>query len=96
MKFAIKAQSSAATPQDIQLAYLQSGMLPLANLTAEKEMSVIEQLEGEIIFEAMHEFPIYLQISLLFFLGCLLFYTLTSKCCPKRQYMLCKQCRQRI
>ena len=52
--------------------------------------------EGEIIFEAMHEFPIYLQISLLFFLGCLLFYTLTSKCCPKRQYMLCKRCRQRI
>jgi hypothetical protein len=96
MKFAIKAQSSAATPQDIQLAYLQHGMLPLANLTAEREMSFIEQLEGEIIFEAIHEFPIYWQITFLFFLGSLLFYTLTNKCCPKRQYMLCKRCRQRI
>lgn len=88
MKFAIKAQSSAATPQDIQLAYLQHGMLPLANLTAEREMSVIEQLEGVIIFEAMNAFPIYLQTALLFFLGCLVFYTLTSTCYPKRQSLL--------
>jgi len=34
VKFAIKAQSAIATPQDLKLAYMQQSMLPLGNLSS--------------------------------------------------------------
>jgi hypothetical protein len=74
MKFAIKAQSSAATPQEIKLAYRQAGMLPIANLTSEVDITSIKQLEADIVYDTVYEFPLYLQAAGLFFIGCLTFY----------------------
>jgi hypothetical protein len=79
MKFAIKAQSSAATPQDIMLAYRQSSMLPIANLTTEVDITNMKQLESDIVYDAVYAFPLYLQASLIFFLGCLTFYFVPTK-----------------
>jgi hypothetical protein len=79
MKFAIKAQSSAATPQDIMLAYRQSSMLPIANLTTEVDITSMKQLESDVIYDAVYAFPLYLQASLIFFLGCLTFYFVPMK-----------------
>lgn len=74
MKFAIKAQSAAATPQEIKLAYRQSSMLPIANLTSEADITSIKQLEADIVYDTVYEFPLYLQAAGLFFVGCLTFY----------------------
>jgi hypothetical protein len=44
MKFTIKAKSSAAIPQDILVAYRQSNMLLIANLTMGGDITSMKQL----------------------------------------------------
>lgn len=79
MKFAIKAQSSAATPQEIMLAYRQSSLLSIANFTMEVDTTNMKQLESDIVYDAVYAFPLYLQASLIFFVGCLTFYFVPTK-----------------
>jgi hypothetical protein len=70
MKFAIKAKSSVATPQEIKLAYRQSGMLPVANITNQLEMTGIREIQAEFLNAP----PKYLELAVLIFLGCVTFY----------------------
>lgn len=70
MKFAIKAKSSVATPQEIKLAYRQSGMLHVANITNQLEMTGIKEIQAEFLNAP----PKYLELAVLIFLGCVTFY----------------------
>lgn len=70
MKFAIKAKSSVASPQEIKLAYRQSGMLPVASITNQLEMTGLKEVEAEFLSAP----PKYLELAVLIFLGCVTFY----------------------
>lgn len=71
MKFAIKAQSSIATPQDIRLAYMQQTMLPLGNINGSIDVTHAWQLESQIPMAMTLSLPFYLRASIFFFVGCL-------------------------
>jgi hypothetical protein len=70
MKFAIKARSSVASPQEIKLAYRQLGMLPVASITNQLEMTGLKEIEAEFLSAP----PKYLELAVLIFLGCVTFY----------------------
>lgn len=73
MKFAIKAGCSAASPQDVKLAYRQSGLLPISNITDSIEMSAVKQLESQVLYDTTDGIR-FLEISFLMFIACLTFY----------------------
>ena len=82
MKFAIKADSSIATPQEIKLAYMQQGMLPLGNFNDTASLSgtsSLLQLESEIPYVLNESLPLYVKASVAFFLASVILYLM-----PKR------------
>jgi hypothetical protein len=73
-KFAINAQSSAATPQEISLAYRQHGMLQIGNLNYEADMISFKRLEADLPYDIVNNIPLSLQFAIIFFLGSLIFF----------------------
>jgi hypothetical protein len=74
VKFAIKAQSTIATSQDIRLAYMQNTMLQLGNINGTIEFSHAWQLQSQLPLAMTLSLPFYLRASICFFLGCLALY----------------------
>ena len=77
MKFAIKAGSSIATPQEIKLAYMQQSMLPLGDFNETASLSgtsSLLQLESEIPYVLNDSLPLYVKASVAFFLGSMILY----------------------
>lgn len=78
MKFAIKAQSVIATPQDLKLAYMQQSMLPLGNLSSLNVALSFSSEMGSAAYVWTASFPLYVMLSFFFFLGSLALFFLPS------------------
>jgi hypothetical protein len=85
VKFAIKAQSTIATPQDIRLAYMQNTMLQLGNINGTIEFSHAWQLQSQLPLAMTLSLPFYLRASICFFLGCLALYFIPRDFARKKE-----------